>query len=426
MVNLGNGWKSLFFSIWTGQQLSMIGSRIARFALVWWVTETTGSATVLATATLVAMLPDILLGPIAGAYIDRHNRQRVMIVADGFVALVSAWLAYLFWIGSMQIWHIYVVMLARSLGSAFHWPAMQASTSLMVPEEHLSRISGLNAAVQGVLSIVAPPLGAMLLAVLPLHGIMLVDVITAAFAIAPLFVVHIPQPECKTAEIRTGSLISDVREGLRYVLAWPGLVAILAMAILLNFVLNPASSLLPILITKTFGGQALELGWANSAWGIGAVVGGVVLSAWGGFRRRIVTTLIGLVGLGIGAIIVGVAPGTLLWTLLLGMFTMGIMNPITNGPLMAIIQARVDPAMQGRVFTVVQAGAAAMSPLGLAIAGPVADALGVQIWFIAGGLLCIAMGIGAVFVPAIMNLEQRGTDAPRPALAVAPELAHAD
>ena len=422
-----SNWKTLFFSIWTGQQLSLIGSRVARFALVWWVTETTGSATVLATAALVAMLPDVLLAPFAGAFIDRHDRQRIMILADGFVALISVWLAFLFWSGSMQIWHVYVVMLARSVGGAFHWPAMQASTSLMVPEKHLARISGLNATMQGALSIVAPPLGAMLLGVLPLHGIMLMDLATAAFAIAPLLIVRIPQPVRRAATSENpGSLLSDVREGLRYVLGWPGLVGILIMALFLNFILTPASALLPILITKTFGGQALELGWANSAWGIGAVAGGILLSVWGGFRRRMVTTLAGLVGLGIGAVLIGLAPGALLWALLTGMLIMGIMNPITNGPLFAILQAKVDPAMQGRVFTVVQAGAAAMAPLGLAVAGPIADALGVQFWFSIGGLLCIVMAIGAAFVPAIMNLEEHGRPAPQTAQAMGLIRAEAD
>ncbi len=399
-------WKARFFTIWTGQQLSSIGSRLGRFALVWWITATTGSATVLAMATLVALLPEVLLAPFVGAYVDRHNRRRIMILADGFVALASAVLAYLFWSGQMQVWHVYVIMLARSLGETLHWPAMQASTSLMVPERHLARVAGMNSTMMGVLSVVAPPLGALLLELLPLHGIMAIDVITALLAIVPLLFVGIPQPAPRPAASGGAtSLWAGVREGLTYVRAWPGLFRIMLMAALLNFMLAPAGTLQPILVTKHFGGGALQLGWSNSAWGAGVILGGLVLSLWGGFRRRVITSLAGLVGLGLGAGMVGLASAHLFAVGLAGLFVMGFMNPIVNGPLMATVQAKVAPEMQGRVFTIMQALAGAMMPLSMAIAGPVADALGVQVWFLIGGLTCIAMGIGALFVPSIMNLE---------------------
>jgi DHA3 family macrolide efflux protein-like MFS transporter len=211
-------WQIPFFSIWTGQQFSLIGSSLAQFALVWWLTETTGSATVLATGTLISLLPGVFLGPFVGALVDRWDRRRVMIVADGLIALVSAWLAYLFWTGAMRVEHVYVIMLARAIGGAFHWPAMQASTSLMVPDEHLSRVAGLNQTMQGAVSIVSPPLGALLLGILPLHFIMAIDVITAAFAIAPLFFVGIPQPPRRAGAVAAEgggpSLWADVREGL--------------------------------------------------------------------------------------------------------------------------------------------------------------------------------------------------------------------
>jgi len=180
-------WFVPFFTIWIGQQLSQIGSNIAQFTLVWWVTDATGSATVLASATFIALLPGVVLGPMAGVLVDRWNRRIVMIVADGFVALVACWVVYLFWTDTMQVWHIYVVMMARSIGGAFHWPAMTASTSLMVPENQLPRIAGLNEAMQGGVRIVAPPVAAYLLLFLPLHTIMGIDVGTAALAIFPLF-----------------------------------------------------------------------------------------------------------------------------------------------------------------------------------------------------------------------------------------------
>lgn len=402
-------WQIPFFTIWTGQLFSLIGSHLVQFALVWWLTQTTGSATVLATATLVAILPGVVLGPFAGALVDRWNRRKVMIVADGFVALVSAWLAYLFWTGSMSVWHVYVAMLARALGGAFHWPSMQASTSLMVPKEHLSRVAGLNQTVQGAMNVVAPPLGAILLSLLPLHGIMGIDVVTAVIAISPLFFITIPQPRKKVAGAAAESkpsLWQDMGAGLRYVWEWPGLMAILVMAMIINFVINPAFSLMPLLVTEHFKGGALQLGWLGSGWGIGMVLGGLLLSVWGGFRHRVYTSLAGLVLGGIGIMGVGLATESGFRLALVAIFVAGFMNPLINGPFFAILQARVAPEMQGRVFTLVGSLSSAMMPLSLVVAGPVADAVGIRMWYVVGGAIFALIGAGAFLVPTIVNIEQ--------------------
>ena len=399
------GWQLPFFSIWTGQAFSLVGSRLVQFALVWWLTETTGSATVLAMATLVAILPGVILGPFAGTLVDRWNRRVVMIAADGFVALVTAWLAYLFWMGSATTWHVYAAMLARALGGAFHWPSMQASTSLMVPKKHLSRVAGLNQTMQGALSIVAPPLGALLLSLLPLQGIMAIDLATAALAIGPLLFVFIPQPEKAAGAAQKSSVWSDFRSGLRYVSGWPGLMIIIVMAMVINFVVNPAFSLMPLLVTDHFGGDAPQLGWLQSAWGVGMLLGGLLLSVWGGFRRRIYTSMMGLVLGGMSIMVLGLVPGNLFWLALVALLVAGFMNPLINGPLFAILQASVEPAMQGRVFTLVQSLAAAMMPLSLIVAGPVSDAIGVQTWYLFGGAVFALVGILTFFVPAVAAIE---------------------
>lgn len=161
-------WLRRFAPLWGGQAMSLLGSRLVQFALVWHLTVQTGSTAVLATATLVAMLPEVLLGPFAGALVDRWDRRKVMIFADAAVALTTLGLVLLFLTGRVEIWQIYAAMFLRSLGGAFHWPAMQASTSLMVPQKHLARLSGANQALQGLLSIAAPPLGALLLGLMPI------------------------------------------------------------------------------------------------------------------------------------------------------------------------------------------------------------------------------------------------------------------
>jgi DHA3 family macrolide efflux protein-like MFS transporter len=408
--NLAQRWQIPFFAIWIGQAFSLVGSRVAGFALVWWLTRTTGSATALTMATLAAILPDVILGPFAGALVDRWNRRRVMLAADGFVALVSAWLAYLFWSGSMEVWHLYLALLARSVGEAFHWPAMQASTSLMVPKEQLSRVAGLNQTIRGGLNVVAPPLGALLLEVLPLHGVMGVDVATAALAMVPLLFVAVPQPQRSDAgqEGQMPTVWADVRAGLRYVRGWPGLMVVLGMAMIINFVVNPSFSLMPLLVTDHFGGGALHLGWLESAWGIGVVLGGLLLSVWGGFRRRVYTSLLGMVIGGLGIMCVGLVPSSgFLWALT-ALFVAGAMNPLINGPLFAILQATVAPEMQGRVFTLVSSFASAMMPISLAVAGPLADAVGIRPWYVFGGLIFSLIGLASFFVPAIVKIEENG------------------
>jgi DHA3 family macrolide efflux protein-like MFS transporter len=401
---------SQFFVIWTGQAFSLFGSELVQFALVWWLTERTGSATVLAFATMMALLPQVFLSPFAGALVDRWPRRRVMIVADGVIALASVILAVLFRLELVRVWHVYAVMFIRSAGGAFHWPAMQASTPLMVPEKHLSRIAGLNQALYGAAGIVTPPLGALLLQLFPIHAILGIDVGTALLAIVPLLFIAIPQPAATDHAPRASgplAVLADLREGLRFVWGWRGLVLILGMAALLNFLVNPAFALLPILVTDHFGGGALQLAWLQSAWGLGMLAGGLTLSVWGGFKRRVVTAMLALVLQGVGITILGFAPATGLLLAIGALFFAGFMNPMVNGSFFAALQAVVPPQMQGRVFTLIISASAAMSPLGLAVAGPVADTISAQAWFVIGGVAAVLMGSAMFFIPAVMRIEDR-------------------
>jgi DHA3 family macrolide efflux protein-like MFS transporter len=356
---------------------------------------------------MVAMLPGVILGPLAGVLVDRWPRRLVIIGADAAGALVAAGLAILFWLGIIEVWHVYVAMAVRALAGAFHFPAVQSSTALMVPDEQLARVAGLNQMVQGVTQIASPPLGALLLSLIPFEAIMGIDVVTALIAIALVFIIHIPQPK-RIVEAAKGALASvwqDLVEGVRYIWQWPGLRGVLILSALLNFLFAPAFSLVPILVTRHFGGQALEVAWLNTSFGVGFVLGGLALGLWGGFRRRIYTSLFGLVGMGIGALLIGFTPAPLFLLAVAGMALMGLMNPIANGPFFAIVQSVVAPEIQGRVFTVAGSVSGIMAPLGLALAGPVADRFGVQLWYIVGGVACLIFTVAILLSPAIMRLE---------------------
>jgi DHA3 family macrolide efflux protein-like MFS transporter len=398
-----------FFAVWTGQVFSLLGSELVQFALVWWLTTTTGSATTLALATMMAVLPRVFVSPFAGAVLDRWNRRRVMIFADSLSALAVALLAVLFATDAVQDWHIYALMFVRAACAAFHWPAMQASTTLMVPEVHLARVAGLNQALQGLGAIVAPPLGALLLQVAPMQGILAIDVVTAVMAIAPLFFVHVPQPDrTEAVEQQTQpSMVVELREGLRFLRGWPGILMVVGIGMLVNLFIFPAVSLQPLLVTEHFHGDALQLAWLQSAFGIGMVTGGVTLSAWGGFKSRVVTGLLALALNGVGLAVVGLAPANAFLLAVGATFFAWFMNPIANGSLFAALQSIVPAEMQGRVFTLLQSATGAMAPLGLAIAGPLGDVIGVRAWFLIAGIAMAVAGVSALFVPAIVRLEDR-------------------
>jgi DHA3 family macrolide efflux protein-like MFS transporter len=406
---LPKNWAQRFFIIWTGQAFSLVGSALVQFALVWYLTRTTGSATILATATLVALLPQIFLAPFAGALVDRFSRRWVMIIADSSIALFTIGLMILFATGLIQVWHIYVVMFMRSLGGAFHSPAMTASTSLMVPQKHLTRVAGLNQSLQGVISIIAPPLGAVLISLLVTEWVLSIDVITAAMAVIPLFFIPIPQAPRQIAQAngtqKKTTYWQDLRAGFSYVIHWPGLLGLLILVTMLNFLFSPTGALMPLLVIKVFNKGAIELGGIESVLGIGVIIAGLVLGAWGGFKKRIVTSLLGVVGMGVGVVVMGIAPANAFYLVLVAAFFMGFTNVFANGPLHAIFQIAIDPDMQGRVFALIGAFATAMSPLSLLIAGPVSDLLGVRSWYIFGGITCILMAVVGLLIKPIMNIE---------------------
>jgi DHA3 family macrolide efflux protein-like MFS transporter len=394
-----------FFVLWTGQALSLLGSQAVQFALIWWLTERTGSATVLATATFFGLVPQIVLGPFIGALVDRWNRKRILLVADSIVAAASGLLALLFLTGTVRYGYVLALLFVRALGGAFHGPAMMASTSLMVPKEHLTRIQGLNQGLQGGALIITAPLGALLVATLPMASVMAVDVGTALFAIAPLFFIAVPQPEKSEEAERAGlqSTWRDVLDGVGYLRSRSGHTPLMIMAILINLCMVPAFALLPLLVVEQ-GGGAMRLGWLNAVFGAGTIAGGILLGVWGGFKPRVYTSFVGLLAAGVATLVLGGASSV--GVAMAGIGALGLTIPFVNGPIHAVLQATVAPAFQGRVFTIYGSVCGAMTPFGLAIAAPVADLVGVRAWYAAGGIACLAMGALAFLVPSIVRIEE--------------------
>ena len=265
----------------------------------------------------------------------------------------------------------------------------------------------------------APPLGALLLGLMSTASILAIDIVTAVPALVSLLWIAVPDPPRREAqaagEAEPPSYWGDLRLGLRYVVRWPGLLSLILLAMLLNFLLVPASSLMPLLVMKELGGGAPQLALAEAAFGAGVIAGGALLGAWGGFRRRIRTSMAGTIGVGLGVILAGLTPSQAFFVLLIAFFSVGAAQVFANGPLMAIFQSTVRPDMQGRVFSLLGAGATAMMPLGLLLAGPISDLLGVRIWYLFGGGTCVLCACLAFFTPSLMNIEQsdREPSAPR-------------
>jgi DHA3 family macrolide efflux protein-like MFS transporter len=401
-----NAWFKRFLGIWSGQAASLIGSQLVQFALVWWLTIQTGSATVLAIASIAAIVPQIILSPFAGAYVDRWKRRHVMIAADGLIAVSTMVLIFLFVIGTTPVWSIIIIVLVRSCFSAFHWPASQAATTMLVPEEHLTRVAGMNQTLQGMAGIVAPPLAAVLLAIMPIEMVLSVDIITAVLAIIPLLVIRFPEPQVQGLKRK---VTADLKEGLRFMRQWKGAMALVMVFTVVNMLISPAFSLVPILVVNHFHGGAIDLAWLEAAVGIGIILGGIVLSIWGGTERRIVTVAASIALAGIGVTLFAMVPSNGFLIALALLLYIGVMLSLINGSVNALMQASVPINMQGRVFALIGAVAMGASPIGLAFAGPVADQIGIMPWFVIAGVPTIILGTVIFFLPSVMHIEEKGS-----------------
>lgn len=406
----GVRWKKRFFTIFSSQAFSLLGSQLVGFAIIWYLTVQTGSASVLAFASLVGIVPSVAFGPFIGPLVDRWDRKRTMLIADSIIAVATLGLAVLFYLEVAQLWHIYLLLFVRATAGSFHGTSMGASNSLMVPVEQMARIQGLNQMLNGGLNVVSAPLGALLYELVPLQAILLMDVFTAIVAVFVLSLFEIPQPDRSQSESLSGkgaSYLKDITTGFKYIYSWKGLFIIALMAAVLNFLINPAFSLQALLIKDFFGGSAIQLGTVNSVFGICVIAGGLLLSVWGGFKKKIITSMSGLIGMGIGTLAIGFAPADKFFIMIIATGLLGMSLPIVNGALQAVMMEHVAPDLQGRVFGTISSMAGIMMPIGLAIAGPVSDRFGIQLWYILAGVACVSMALIGLAIPDVVHIDER-------------------
>lgn len=363
-----NGMRT-FLLIWFGQLISLIGSSLTSFGLGVWVYQRTGSATEFALISVAAIVPSILVAPVAGAIVDRYDRRKVMIISDVCAGLSTVAMALLLFSGRLEIWHIYLSAVVSAAAGAFQGPAYGASTTLLVPKEHYGRAAGLVSTAQGISAIVAPALAGVLITIIGLQGIMLIDFVTFLFAVGTLLLVRFPSPKSAVvAEIKT-SIVADMRSGWAYLYNRRGLFWLIIYFTFVNFTFSIVHVLLTPMILSFATTEGLGL--IISAMGAGILIGSVLMGVWGGPKRRMIMVFIVGIMQGVVMIVSGWRESVLL--IAAAYFAVFILNPIINGSFKVLLQTKVVPDMQGRVFSTVSMLAMAAMPVGFVLSGPLAD-----------------------------------------------------
>lgn len=408
-ITPGGPWRLRFWSIWTGQALSLVGSALTQFVLLWWITLNVGTPSALAIAGMMALLPQALLGPLAGTLADRLSRRAIMIVADTIAAACMLVVIWLFQTGQVQLWHLYTMMFIRSSMQAFQAPAAAASTAMLVPPEWLNRVAGLNQMLQGVMTIAAAPLGALLLAFMPFQGALTMDVATALLGIVPLLCFAIPQPR-RAAGARS-SLMDDFLIGARVVLHNRGLLLLYGMVTLVVLTVMPTFTLTPLLVKEHFGGGVNEVALMEGVAGVGIIAGGMLIAAVPLFRRRIVTILVSFAVSCATVAFTAMTPGSMLWLATFWWGLSGVSFSTGNAPMLALIQSRVPNELQGRVLALLNTVMGLAAPVGLALVAPLGELVGVRGIFVVGGLASAAICLLGFASPSLLRIEDEALKA---------------
>ena len=400
-----DNWKRVFAIIWTGQFLSILTSSIVNFAIVLWLSLETGSAEVLAFATMAALLPQSVLGLFTGIFIDRWKRKRVMIMADSFIAFCTLILAVLFYFDLAKISHIYVLLALRSVGSAFHMPAMQASVPLLAPKSELMRIAGINQVIQSVCNIAGPALAGLFITMMKMTNILLLDVAGAAFACLSLCFVFIPDPshEERNSELH---LWREAKEAIMEVRNQYGLSWLFLLSILATFVIMPVSVLFPLMTLNHFAGNAFQVSLVEVSWGGGALLAGALLGLKK-YRWNEILLINGMyIALGLTFLFSGLLPVSgFIWFAVLTALG-GVCGSLYFATFTTVIQSRIDPGVMGRVFSFYMSFSMLPSMIGLLSTGFLEDSIGLgNTFIISGGFLCL-IGIISFFIPSLISLKE--------------------
>ncbi len=406
-----NNWQRTFAFIWVGQLFSTITSSVVSFAIIFWLSVRTGSAEVLAYSTLASMMPHLVLGLFTGVLIDRWNRKRIMIIADMYVAALTAVMAVLFYTGNVHLGFIYTLLALRSIGSAFHSPAMEASVPLLAPEDRLMRVAGVNNMIFSVSTIAAPAIAALFISIFDMTWVLMLDVIGALIACTSLLFVTIPNPvkapEGET-DVNQGSLkaefrkfFMEFRQGIHEIKKRRGIMWMFIFTVFASLAMVPVSTLFPLMTLDHFAGDTYKMSFIEITWGVGMLLGGVLMTLPKFKFDNVKLINSSYIVLGASFLFSGFLPpeGFYLFSgfSLIG----GIAGAIFWGAFTVLLQTSIDPGVLGRVFSI--HGSLIMIPamFSLVATGYIADTIGITNTFILGGASLILIGIISFYVAQI-------------------------
>lgn len=374
-------WKKNTAVFLISQAISIFGSSLVQFAITWYITLTTKSGIYSMLAIVFGILPMFFLSPFAGVWADRYNRKKLIVFADGGIALCTLVVALFFLTGRGSLWLLFVALAIRAVGGAVQTPAVNAMLPSLVPPEHLTRINGLYGSIQSLITLLSPMLSGALLGFASLEVIFFIDVVTAALAIIVMLVFfHLPaQPNDGKAP--TGDYYTDLKLGIAYIKKHPYLRSFFLFCSIYFFMAAPVAFLTPLQAARNYGGEVWHLTAIEVAFSLGMTIGGLGVAAWGGLKNRTHNLVISSVVMGLCTILLGFPIRFWFYIGLMGIF--GLVMPLFNTPAMVLLQERVDPDYMGRIFGIVVMINTGMMPLGMLIFGPLADVIAIE-WLLLG------------------------------------------
>jgi DHA3 family macrolide efflux protein-like MFS transporter len=403
MENYSN-WKVDFFTIWAGQAVSLITSAILQMAIIFYLTEKTGSAMVLSMASLIGFLPYAVFGPAIGVLVDRYDRKKIMIGADLIIAAAGAVLAIIALYMELQVWMVMVVLFIRSIGTAFHSPALNAVTPLIVPENHLTKCAGYSQSLQSISYILSPAAAALLYSVWKLNAIIAIDVLGAVFASLTVAFVSIPKLKADRQSFKL-NFTGEMREGFIVLKDNKGLFALLFIGTLYMFVYMPINALYPLISIEYFNGTPMHISITEIAYASGMLAGGLILGLFGDYKKRILLITASIFMMGVSLTISGLLPPSEFVIFVVCCIIMGLSVPFYSGVQTALFQEKIKPEYLGRVFSLTGSIMSLAMPLGLILSGFFADAIGVNYWFLISGILIIGIAIVCPMMTEIRKLD---------------------
>lgn len=384
-------WRSQVSWFLGSQAVSLLGSGLVQYALVWHLTMDSQSGQVMTLATIFGFLPMVALAPFGGVLADRYSRRLLIAGADALVAVSTVALFVAFLAGHGTYWMIFLIMAVRGLGQGVQMPAVGALLPQITPPEHLGRVNGFNSSIHATVTLVSPLLAGALLSVAPIQWVLLLDVVTAAVAIAILLIlVRVPVPEGADAA-RGVHPLRDIASGLSYINRHRFVRRLLAYFAVLNFLAAPVSFLTPLQVTRTFSNEVWRLTAIEMAFAVGMMLGGVLVGWWGTRTRRVTTMGAAVVVLGALTVALGLPVSFVLYNL--WMFLSGLFLPFMSTPAMTMIQLSVEDRFMGRVYSILMMVSVAAMPLGMAVMGPFADTVSVEFLLVVTGSVMAVFGM---------------------------------